>query len=247
MKFNEAGEIIETLGDLTGRAHPMVTSMREHKGYLYIGGILNNRIGRYRLPGADPELDGNRLLLGQAAMIFDRLLDVFRGKAVTIPPLDGAFRPNTALDECEAVTAAVAPDNLCSDGSRILYTSGNELRRLDDGAVVSQHDAPVAAIAASPTGDLAIALDDGRLFVAGRQIAMPEGLFCPTALAFGPGGGLFVSQRLAPAPAIRLGRRPSRKECRRLGLAHRSGQRRRRLPRDRSGLSRWARMSTAMR
>ena len=128
-------------------------------------------------------------------MIFDRLLEAIRGKAVTIPPLDGAFRPNAALDECEAVTAAVAPDNLCSDGSRILYTSGNELRRLDDGAVVSQHDAPVAAIAASPTGDLAIALDDGRLFAtARRQIAMPEGLFCPTALAFGPGGGLFVTQ-----------------------------------------------------
>jgi ribose transport system permease protein len=28
--------------------------MREHKGYLYIGGILNNRIGRYKIPGADP-------------------------------------------------------------------------------------------------------------------------------------------------------------------------------------------------
>ena len=32
----------------------MVTSMREHKGYLYIGGILNNRIGRYKIPDADP-------------------------------------------------------------------------------------------------------------------------------------------------------------------------------------------------
>jgi len=30
----------------------MITSMREHKGSLYLGGISNNRIGRYRLPGA---------------------------------------------------------------------------------------------------------------------------------------------------------------------------------------------------
>ena len=38
---------IQAMGDLTGISLPMVTSMREHKGYLYIGGILNNRIGRF--------------------------------------------------------------------------------------------------------------------------------------------------------------------------------------------------------
>ena len=36
----------------------MITSMREHKGSLYLGGIPNNRIGRYRLPGADPSWHG---------------------------------------------------------------------------------------------------------------------------------------------------------------------------------------------
>jgi len=54
VKFDESGRIIETLGDLSGRSHPMVTSMREHKGYLYIGGIRNNRVGRYKLTGVDP-------------------------------------------------------------------------------------------------------------------------------------------------------------------------------------------------
>ncbi|MFI5019762.1 MAG: SMP-30/gluconolactonase/LRE family protein, partial [Dongiales bacterium] len=58
VKFEENGRIREALGDLTGDAHPMVTSMREHKGYLYVGGILNNRIGRYRIPGADPSWTG---------------------------------------------------------------------------------------------------------------------------------------------------------------------------------------------
>jgi len=33
----------------------MITSMREHRGHLYLGGIQNNRIGRYTLPGADPD------------------------------------------------------------------------------------------------------------------------------------------------------------------------------------------------
>jgi ribose transport system permease protein len=55
LKFNERGEVLETLWDLGGENHPMITSMREHRGHLYLGGISNNRIGRYRLPDADPE------------------------------------------------------------------------------------------------------------------------------------------------------------------------------------------------
>ncbi len=53
VKFNEKGEIIESFWDLKGENHPMITSMREHRGYLYLGGIQNNRIGRYRLDNAD--------------------------------------------------------------------------------------------------------------------------------------------------------------------------------------------------
>lgn len=53
VKFDDKGRILGTLGDLSGVSHPMVTSMREHKGHLFIGGILNNRVGRYRIEGAD--------------------------------------------------------------------------------------------------------------------------------------------------------------------------------------------------
>ncbi len=67
VKFDEAGRIIETLGDLGGASHPMVTSMREHRGWLYVGGILNNRVGRYRIPGADPEWTGPRSYWGVAS------------------------------------------------------------------------------------------------------------------------------------------------------------------------------------
>jgi len=55
IKFNEAGQVLETLWDLGGENHPMITSMREHRGHLYLGGILNNRIGRYKLENADPD------------------------------------------------------------------------------------------------------------------------------------------------------------------------------------------------
>jgi ribose transport system permease protein len=32
--------------------------MREHRGYLYLGGVTNNRLGRIKLPDADPEWTG---------------------------------------------------------------------------------------------------------------------------------------------------------------------------------------------
>lgn len=54
IKFNEKGEVLESLWDLGGKNHPMITSIREHKGILYLGGIYNNRIGTYKIPGADP-------------------------------------------------------------------------------------------------------------------------------------------------------------------------------------------------
>lgn len=66
VKFNEAGEILDALWDLGGVNHPMITSMREHKGYLYLGGISNNRIGRYRIPGADPHWTGYDAYWGAA-------------------------------------------------------------------------------------------------------------------------------------------------------------------------------------
>ncbi|WP_240905376.1 strictosidine synthase family protein [Bordetella hinzii] len=54
IRFNEQGEVLESLWDRGAKNHPMITSMREHKGWLYLGGITNNRIGRVRLPDADP-------------------------------------------------------------------------------------------------------------------------------------------------------------------------------------------------
>ena len=58
VKFNDKGEILDALWDQKGINHPMITSMREHKGSLYLGGIANNRIGRYRLPSADASWSG---------------------------------------------------------------------------------------------------------------------------------------------------------------------------------------------
>ncbi len=58
VKFDETGKIIESLWDLGGQNHPMITSMREHRGHLYLGGISNNRIGKIPIPGADVSWTG---------------------------------------------------------------------------------------------------------------------------------------------------------------------------------------------
>jgi ribose transport system permease protein len=54
VKFNEQGKVLESYWDLKSTNHPMITSMREHRGHLYLGGISNNRIGKYKLENADP-------------------------------------------------------------------------------------------------------------------------------------------------------------------------------------------------
>jgi len=64
--FDESGEILETLWDAGGENHPAITSMREHRGYLYLGGVTNNRIGRLKLADADPHWTGPRSYWGAA-------------------------------------------------------------------------------------------------------------------------------------------------------------------------------------
>ncbi|RUT80759.1 SMP-30/gluconolactonase/LRE family protein, partial [Mesorhizobium sp. M7A.T.Ca.US.000.02.2.1] len=55
LRVSETGEIIDALWDEAGENHPSITSTCEHKGWLYLGGVSNNRIGRVRIEGADPQ------------------------------------------------------------------------------------------------------------------------------------------------------------------------------------------------
>lgn len=53
VKLDKDGQPVTAFWDPTGESHPNITSMREDRGYLYIGGLDNNRIGRIRLDGVD--------------------------------------------------------------------------------------------------------------------------------------------------------------------------------------------------
>jgi ribose transport system permease protein len=66
VKFEENGKVLGSMWDLGGAGHPMISSMREHKGYLYIGGVSNNRIGRIKVPGADPSFVAHKQWWGKS-------------------------------------------------------------------------------------------------------------------------------------------------------------------------------------
>jgi ribose transport system permease protein len=50
VKFSDSGEVLSVLWDSTLEKYPMVTSMKEAEGHLYLCGIYNNRVGRLALP-----------------------------------------------------------------------------------------------------------------------------------------------------------------------------------------------------
>ncbi len=62
LKFNEAGEILRVMWDETLENYPMVTSVKEYDGVLYLGGINNNRLGRLVLdPSEVGDIDTSRV------------------------------------------------------------------------------------------------------------------------------------------------------------------------------------------
>jgi ribose transport system permease protein len=66
IKFDDQGIVSESMWDPGGLSHATITSVREHKGYLYIGGLENNRIGRVKLADADPAWEAHKSYWGAA-------------------------------------------------------------------------------------------------------------------------------------------------------------------------------------
>jgi hypothetical protein len=122
-----------------------------------------------------------------------RAFDTFAGRgeaAVTVPPMDGALRPNTALEDAALVVEAPAPDNLFADRGEIWFSSGTTLRAIG-GAAARHYDAVITCAAADGAGRIAVGLEDGRVIIEAAGAAprvidrLGDGpLRCPTALAF---------------------------------------------------------------
>lgn len=98
------------------------------------------------------------------ANVLQNWLDRFLGSgdaAVTVPPLDGALKPNNRLETAPAGIVAPQPDNVVLTPSGLIYSSAAKLYRqpLDGHAGSEFCDAgfEVTAIARSPDGKLAVA------------------------------------------------------------------------------------------
>ncbi|MEJ2477618.1 MAG: hypothetical protein P8Y40_09000 [Desulfobacterales bacterium] len=128
-------------------------------------------------------------------MIFDPILDIFRGKAITIPSLDGAFRANNILEEAAIFATLPRADNLALLDNRLIASSGNVLYAFDDGQAteLQSYAAEITAIAVSPQNELVVGLENGEVLIAGRQVVLPPSVKCVTALKFSPDGSLWMA------------------------------------------------------
>ncbi len=139
--------------------------------------------------------------------MIQRALDIFRGKAITIPPMDGALRPNTALDEAALLLAVEQPDNLAWIDDRLVFSTGGRAMAIDPAApgsapeLLVEFPVAISALAGRPAGGSAVALDNGEIRIwnaEGAETALtgigPQALKCPTALLFLDQDTLIVCQ-----------------------------------------------------
>jgi hypothetical protein len=124
-----------------------------------------------------------------------------RGEAsITMPPMDGAFRPNDLLDAASTIFETPAPDCLAVTSHGLLVSSERSLFRPDrpGAAAVASFDAAISALAGLPDGGVAVGLADGRIaFVGGQQdgktVKAHFEVKCITALAAARDGTLLIT------------------------------------------------------
>lgn len=141
--------------------------------------------------------------------ILKNAFDAWRGAgshSVTVPPMDGALSPNQVIEESPAILAIEAPDNLVTDGKRMLFSSGHTLQDLMVGdrsgkaSVIATYKHPISAMAMHVGGSVAVGLDDGQVVIAGgahdgKTLSSVDGaaIVCPTALLWADADTLLVA------------------------------------------------------
>lgn len=133
---------------------------------------------------------------------FDRFLG--RGQAaVTVPPLDGALKPNNRLEEALPGLRLAEADNLVATSDGVLVSSGSQLLRFQPGRedveTVYVAGGVITAVAAAANGAIAVATEEAGLQLISRSgsvVTLPakSGPWrCVTAFAFAPDGALVVA------------------------------------------------------
>ncbi len=147
-------------------------------------------------------------MIGMLSRAFDNLLG--RGEAaVTVPPLDGAFRPNRALDEAPSRIALPQVDGLALHGGALVASAGDTVYALaPDGnwRARTVHGATVVCIASAGSDGLAIAFDSGEVMIeggrfGGRRYRADAAVRCITAIAVSEDALYIANGSATTAPA----------------------------------------------
>lgn len=129
-------------------------------------------------------------MIGAVKRISDRLLG--RGTAaLTVPPLDGALRPNNRLEDAPRGIGAQAPDCLVLKDGRPVWSEGRRLMG-EEGEIASARG-EITALAVSAAGRFAVAAEGAGVTVDGEAVPALAGLSCVTALAFEGEAALWVA------------------------------------------------------
>ncbi|HBK05181.1 MAG TPA: strictosidine synthase [Acetobacteraceae bacterium] len=133
----------------------------------------------------------------------DRLLG--RGTAaVTVPPLDGALKPNNLLENAPHAVGVQEPDNIVLGRQGLMFSSGERVLRLEpavgaEPVTVITAAGPITAMALAPSGSFAVASDAGGIVLfdeGGRNRTVGSGsgkaLSCVTAMGFADDRTLLV-------------------------------------------------------
>lgn len=123
--------------------------------------------------------------------------------SITVPIMDGALRPNNALDLADTLLDLPNVDNLASHAGRLYFTAGRRLMSLAAaGAEPAEEEtfsSEISALAFCDDGTVTVALDDGSV-LARRGIASGDWAKIDfqgqpayvTAMAQSPAGDLYL-------------------------------------------------------
>lgn len=124
----------------------------------------------------------------------DRVLGGRGEFSITVPTMDGPFKPNDYLERARSVALIPGADNLVASAAALFVSSENRILSLAEAGdlrVHSVHEAAVTCLAASAAGALAVGLDGlGIKIVGGKhngthlQSRGAAKLNCPTAVLF---------------------------------------------------------------
>jgi hypothetical protein len=101
-----------------------------------------------------------------------RFTDTLLGRgdaAVTVPPFDGALKPNQYIEEAEVFAEREDLEDLATDGHDLFAAQGSTILRFADGQPreVMRCDGRITALCVLDGGGLAVALDGRRIRVFG--------------------------------------------------------------------------------